>query len=75
MVPPGDSLQLPQIPILGGESPTAGAQLSQISQYLPRLGFRWMWMSPRLAASDSGHGSTAVHWAHASIPLPDLEPD
>lgn len=31
--PPGsDSFQLPQIPILGGESPAAGAQPSQISQ-------------------------------------------
>lgn len=75
-VPPGsDSFQLPQIPILGGESPAGGAQLSQTSHCVPRLIFRWMWMSPSLAASDSGHGSTAVYWAHASISLPDLKPN
>lgn len=74
-VPAGsDSSQLPQTPILGGESPAAGAQLSQVSQYSPKLTFGWMWMSPRLPASDSGHGSSAVHWAHASISLPDLQP-
>lgn len=57
-VPPGsDSLQLSQIPILGGESPAGGVQLSQTSQCVPRLIFRWMWMSPSLAVSDSGHAA------------------